>query len=489
MNKRDFIKTVAVGVVGMTGTRVVMNSQIPALAIPAQPARVRPGAVPMHIATRESAIWQTQAVPRALSMDSWGAPADLVITDQHTITWKGFGGCFNELGWRALSHLVPEQREEVIDRLFRPDGEMRFEFCRLPIGANDYSLDWYSHDESAGDFELVHFSIAHDRRALLPFVKSALARRPDLTLFASPWSPPTWMKNPPVYNFGKLIAEPRYLDAYARYFVKFVEAYNAEGVKIHQLHVQNEPVNTQKFPSCVMTGDELRNFIGQYLGPALQRAGCSVEIWLGTLNGPDSEEKRPGSGTGFNDYAFTVMEDAVARPFVRGISYQWGGKSIVARTRLAYPGTPLIQSENECGDGTNSWKYAWYVSDLFHHYLSNDVTGYCYWNMVLESGGSSTWGWAQNSLLTVDPVKHTLTENPEYHIMRHFSRFISRGDQRCRCEQPWAANAVAYRKTDGGVTLVLRNPLAEDRQLVVQCDSQRWQVGVPAHSLNTLVFI
>lgn len=483
MNKRDFIKVVATGIAGVSGGGATMLGQTAASSdTPRTPRMPR-----LHMVSRETAPWQSAAAPQPVAPADRQA-VDLVVTDRLTVTWQGFGACFNELGWRALSHLESAQREEVLDQLFRPDGDLRFEFCRLPIGANDYSTDWYSHDEVPGDFELTHFSIERDRRALLPFLRSALARRPDLALFASPWSPPTWMKNPAVYNFGKLINEPRYLDAYARYFVKFLEAYRAEGIRIQQVHVQNEPINFQKFPSCMMTGDEMRQFIGRHLGPALERAGNPAELWLGTLNGPDAEEKRPGSGTGFNDYAFTVMEDPVARPFVRGISYQWGGKSVVARTRLAYPDTPLIQSENECGDGANSWRYAWYVADLFHHYLSNDVSGYCYWNMVLEPGGSSTWGWAQNSLLTVDPAKRSLTVNPEFHVMRHYSHFISRGDRRCVCERAWAANAVAYRKADGSTTVVLRNPLPRERTLKIQCDAATWAVTVPAQSLNTLVF-
>lgn len=361
---------------------------------------------------------------------------------------------------------------------------MAFDFCRMPLGANDYSEDWFSYNEVAGDWAMENFSIERDRRNLLPYLREALQRNPHLELFASPWSPPTWLKNPPVFNYGKLRQETAALEAYALYFVKFIQAYAAEGICIHQVHVQNEPCSTQKFPSCVMTGAEMRDFIARYLGPAMAKAGLDCEIWLGTINGPETDADRK-CWTGFNDYAFTVMEDAGARQYVSGISYQWAGKYAVWRTRLAYPELPIIQSENECGDGHNSWDEAWYVADLFHHYLAQDTAAYVYWNPVLEPGGESSWGWKQDSLVTIDPATGTLRRNPQWHIMRHFAGSIHRGHQRLVCQSSWAANAVAY-EGDERVTVVLRNPLREEREIRIGGAHGAWLARLPAQSLNTI---
>ncbi len=477
MNKRTFIKNIAAGGFAVGAGLLARGQGAP------ETRQSRAGRAKLrHIATDEIGPWRELSAPEAATS---GSPADLSISDDYTVTWQGFGGCFNELGWRALQHLAGPAREAVFDRLFHPAGELRLQHCRVPIGGNDYSEDWYSLDETPNDFALAHFSLERDRRALLPYVRAALARQPGLTLFASPWSPPTWMKQPPVYNGGKLIGTKENLDAYARYLAKFVTAYAAEGVKIQQLHVQNEPTSSQKFPSCVMTGEELRVFIGGHLGPVFRELGCDAEIWLGTINGPEGDFR--SFNQGFNDYAFTVLQDAAARAFVRGISYQWGGKFVVWRTRLAYPEMPIVQSENECGDGTNSWRYAWYVADLFHHYLAQDVSAYCYWNMVLEPRGESTWGWAQNSLLTVNPETKSLIVNPEYHILRHYSAFIQRGDRRRHCERPWAANAVAFANAQNETTLVVRNPFADPREIEIACNGRRWRVALPARSLNTVL--
>lgn len=122
-----------------------------------------------------------------------------------------------------------------------------------------------------------------------------------------------------------------------------------------------------------------------------------------------------------------------------------------------------------------------------HHYLAQGVDGYVYWNMVLEPGGESTWGWKQNSLFTVDPKDGALTTNPEYHVMRHYAGFIRRGDRRLACSRPWAATAVAFRsQADGWRVVVLRNPFADERELVVAAGEARWSVRLPGESLTKL---
>ena len=117
-----------------------------------------------------------------------------------------------------------------MDRLFARDGEMLFDFCRMPIGANDYAYDWYSLADKPGDLSLDSFSIDRDRERLIPYIRQAQQRHPDMELFASPWSPPAWMKNPPVYNAGSFSEDPEIRQCYANYFLRFVEAYQAEGI-------------------------------------------------------------------------------------------------------------------------------------------------------------------------------------------------------------------------------------------------------------------
>jgi glucosylceramidase len=210
-----------------------------------------------------------------------------------------------------------------------------------------------------------HFSIARDHKYLIPYIRAArVVRGEDFFLFATPWSPPGWMKFPKAHNYGKLVWDERTRKAYADYFVRFVNAYEAENISIDAVHVQNEPNSDQKFHSCLWTGAEMRDFIRDDLGPAFDAANLNTDIWAGTIKRGD-----------FNAWARTILSDPSAAAYVKGMGFQWAGKYGVQRTRQAFPEMPVIQTENECGDGTNTWDYAHHVFDFIQHYLSNGAVG------------------------------------------------------------------------------------------------------------------
>jgi glucosylceramidase len=390
---------------------------------------------------------------------------------------EGFGGCFNEAGWQVLSSLTPGNRQLVMKALFDPDEGCAFNLCRLPIGASDYALEWYSLDETAGDLELTQFSIERDKRLLVPYVKAAMAYRPDLKFFASPWSPPTWMKTPAAYSGGVLRWEKPIRDAYALYFLKFVQAYAAEGIKINQIHVQNEPSSDQKFPSCLWTGEKMRDFIRDELGPLFARQAPGTEIWVGTIERED-----------VNAWANLILSDALAAKYVAGVGYQWGGRGAVARTRQSWPKLRMLETENECGDGQNSWDYAFYVAKLMKDYVTGGVGGYVYWNMVLPTGGESTWGWKQNSMITIDPKTKAITYNPEFYVMKHLSRFVAPNATLLGVSRFWAANALAFENPGGEKVLFVVNPFQDARPLTFADGKLRFRVTLDARSFNTLTW-
>jgi glucosylceramidase len=419
------------------------------------------------------------------------AAPTLTIGAPEGVPLVGFGGCFNELGWKALQALSPDDRDHVLDLLFGPQG-LHFEVGRLPMGASDYALEWHSYDETDGDLALDHFTIDRDKTHLIPYVKAALARNPGLRLFASPWSPPTWMKFPKAYNWGTLRWEPAVLDAYARYFAKYVAAYRAEGVNVAQVHVQNEPLADQKFPSCLWTGAQLRDFIRGHLGPVMARLEPSTEVWLGTINAPFHNYvleglTRDGVTQGYDQYAGLVLADPEARRFIAGVGYQWGGKNAIERTHESWPQLRLVQTENECGDGQNSWEYAQYVFNLVRHYFKHGVEAYTYWNMVLPEGGDSTWGWKQNTLVSVDLKKGTYTLNPEFYLFRHVCSRLQPGAVRRSVTGPWAANALVFANPDGSTVVVVSNPLDTPRDLVLDHNGTKVAVTVAPGAFETLV--
>ena len=405
---------------------------------------------------------------------------NLIVKEEQPYEWMGFGGCFNELGKIGLDGLPVEKASAVMDSLFGPDSDLQMEFCRLPIGASDYAAEWYSLNETKGDLAMEHFSIERDKQILIPYIKEALKRNPDIRFFASPWSPPTWMKHPPVYNFGTLIWTEKILTAYALYFVKFIEAYRNEGIKIHQLHVQNEICADQKFPSCVWTADQLAEFIKDYLSPAFKAHNIDTEIWLGTINAPETEE------CDFDYIAFKILSDENVRKHIKGVAYQWAGKNAVLRTHESFPDIQIIQSENECGDGGNTWPYAKYVYKLMRHYITSGVRAYVYWNMVLNSkNGASTWGWTQNAMITAENGQAVY--NHEFYVMKHLSKYVHKGSRVLKTEGMFSSMAMAFVNEKGQYVVSVMNPIDKSFTLKLKINDRIYKTELAPDSIHTIV--
>lgn len=396
-------------------------------------------------------------------------------TDQTVI---GFGGCFNEMSGYALKKLSEADQNALMDLLFDPQADgLRLNFNRMSIGASDYGCKWYSYNETDGDYAMEHFSIDPDRAYLLPYIKAAYARNPGMKLFGSPWSPPTWMKTPPVYNFGRLTWTEENLRAYALYFRKYIEAYAAEGIHVDQICVQNEMFSDQKFPSCLWNSDQMFEFTTKYLGPLFEEWGTDTEIMLGTLNADEVI---------YNEFPSRFFHDPVANKYVKGAMFQWNGKYSLPMTHQSFPEKLLIQSENECGNGHNDWGYAKYVYGLFRHYFTNGVSAYVYWNMILETGGMSAWGWHQNSMVTVSE-DNTYTLNPEFFVMKHFSRYIQQGAVRLELTGHFTGTSTAFRNPDGSVVVTAYNPFREETVVEFTCDGETYSFALAPDSINTMV--
>ncbi len=435
--------------------------------------------------SNEQAQWKQKQCERA------DLPATLEADGRSYQRMEGFGACFNELGYRALSHLSPGDRAGLFAELYSPE-HANLNVCRIPIGANDYAEDWYSLDETAGDYALAHFSIERDKHCLIPYIKEAQRYQPEMTLFASPWSPPTWMKSPAVYNWGKLIWTPENLSAYARYFARFVQAYAAEGVRIDQIHVQNEPVANQKFPSCMWTGEELRDFIRDYIGPVLRKECPETKLWLGTINAPGCDYNRlifdKWASEDYDYFANAVLTDEEALQYITGVSYQWGGKIAIQRTFESWwPRIRLMQSENECGFGDNTWDYALYVWTMMKHYIGNGAESYLYWNPVLEPTGRSTWGDPQNAMVTIDPARKKFTLNPDFYVMKSVSAIVQRGAIRIGMKGAWAADTLAFQNPDNSLALSVFNPFHNERALTLRRSGETLHFPLEPRSVSSIL--
>jgi glucosylceramidase len=447
------------------------------------------------VATTEASQWMRQN--ELIVSPASGNPDVEILSDRPLQTIEGFGACFNELGWTSLNSLNQNDREMVFRELFAPGIGAGFTICRMPVGANDFARDWYSYDENEGDFEMEKFSIANDLQTLVPFIKNAKNYNPGLKIWASPWSPPAWMKWNKHYacagtrpdidkkiqnNLARnsegregtnmFIQKDEYFKAYALYFSKFIKAYHEQGINISAIMPQNEFNSCQIFPSCTWTAKGLARFIGSYLGPAMVKD--NVQIMFGTMERPNVA------------LADTIMNDPLAGRFIKGIGFQWAGKGAIAAAHKKYPELLLYQSEQECGDGKNDWTYCCYAWTLMKHYLANGANAYMYWNLSLDKDGISRWGWRQNSLISVDQEKKSFIYNYEYYLMKHFSHYVKPGARLLETTGT-NDNLMAFVNPDRSIVLVVRNGERSDKKIIIKIGSKEISPVLKADSFNTLI--
>lgn len=423
--------------------------------------------------------WQRMPTPSLVKIDE---PPVVFIKPSRTYqTIDGFGGSFNELGWVALCRASEADRKEVLSALFGDEG-CAFTLARIPIGASDFALDYYSLDDSTEDYGLEHFSIERDRKHLLPYIKAAMAVRPDLRCWASPWTPPEWMKDNNHYIKGSLRWEPRILETYANYFGLWIKAYRAEGVNLYAVSPQNEPNIDNPYTTCLWTGDQLREFLGDYLGPMLKKQSFDIELWVG-FNGDPIH-----GGENVNNRLITVMEDPRASSLIDGIGFQYDSKNQTAVAHELYPDKKLIQTETVCFNGDNSWGQAQELYGLMKRYFDGGANQYFAWNMILNETGMSTWNWRQNAPITVDQNSGKVTYNGEYYVYRHFSHFVKPGAKRVLTTGMWD-DKIAFVNPDGSTVLVMGNSLEQphDVRIAMAGSEDTIKVSLPASSFNTFV--
>ncbi len=401
---------------------------------------------------------------------------------------NGFGVSFSELSAYSLSLLSEADRKAVLDELFIPGQGANLVFNRTPVGANDFSLDWYSYDEVDQDFGMERFSVAHDEQWLIPLIREALSRNPEMKIWASPWCPPSWMKHNHDYAMrpdtvndlpesgrgyegqDMFIQKDEYLEAYALYFEKYIQAYREHGIEISMVMPQNEPNSAQNFPSCCWTSAGLTRFIS-HLGPKMESQG--VDVWFGTCERPNVA------------LIDTVLTDSVAGKYIKGVGFQWAGRSALPVIKEKYPDMGLMMTEQECGNGRNDWSGVSHAWELMKYYLSNGVNTYDYWNLALLENGLSHWGWRQNSLVTVEPEQHTFRYTIEYYLLKHVSHFVRSG-ARLLC-LPEGTDALAFLNPDGSIVLVAANPLEKPLDLQVWLRGREQTLSLPPCSFNTLI--
>jgi glucosylceramidase len=393
---------------------------------------------------------------------------------------SGIGGAFNEQGGEAFMTLPESKRKALAEAIFSPTNGAGFSLCRTAVGASDFGLSAYSYSETPEDYDMKHFSIKRDTKSVIPFILAAKAENPELKMFASPWSPPGWMKVSGKMDGGDkspstnvLKSDPDIYKAYGLYFSKYIQAYAKTGVIIDRLVVQNEPDMNPKYPGCDMLPKQMAELISDYIKPQFAKDGVKAEVWAGSFRGKRSDAQK-----------FMTLKNAKDAD---GVGLQYAGPNVMQELRDNYPDLSLMHTEGRCENGKNSMDQARKRFGEIAMWINSGVENYCYWNMVLNETSSSGWGWKQNSLINIDRNTGEVTYNPDYAPVNLLSRYIRPGDQCLKVETTDGETALAV-QNESRLVVFVQNNENTTRTKQLKFGEKVYDAEIPAQSLCALVF-
>lgn len=430
-----------------------------------------------------TARFERQSRPLAFAAAVANGPTIEVDAGQ---TFQGMDGFGYTLTGGSAQHLLgmsAPARAALLRELFATGGtNIGVSYLRVSIGASDLNARVFSYDDlPAGetDPEMERFDLGPDRTDVVPVLKEILAIAPTLKILGSPWSAPVWMKTNGDTRGGSL--KPEWYGAYARYFVKYVQAMKAEGIPIDAITVQNEPLHPGNNPSLYMPAAEQATFIKTALGPAFKGAGLATKIIC-----YDHNADHP-------DYPLTVLNDPEARPFVDGSAFHlYAGKiSALSQVHEAYPDKNLYFTEQWVGaPGNLRNDLAWHVSELIVGATRNWCRTVLEWN--LSSNPQLTphtdRGGCDRCLGAVTIDGDNVVRNPAYYIIAHASKFVRPGSVRVGSTLPDSLPNVAFRAPDGRFVLIVLNRQRTNQAFSIHAGDRFAHATLPGGAAGTFVW-
>ena len=412
-----------------------------------------------------------------------GLPTIVVDDTAQYQEMVGFGAAITDAAALNINRLPAERREALLRELFDPDSGIGLSFTRLTIGASDFSPRQYSFDDMPSgqrDPTLAHFSIAPNRVDVVPIVQRALAINPRLKVMASPWSPPGWMK-----TSGSLIKGTLWPNAYglfAKYLVRYVDAYDSVGVPIYALTVQNEPhFEPSNYPGMRLEPPDRARLIAHDLGPLLARRPKPPLIldW-------DHNWDEPAS-------PLRVLGDSVAARYIAGVAWHCyaGDVSAQAKVHDAFPAKDTYFTECSGGDWAPDFagSLLWNVRTLIIGATRNWARGVLLWNLALDELHGPYNGGCTNcrGVVTINSLSGAVTRNVEYYALAHASRFVRPGARRIASSTGVdGLESVAFRNPDSSKVLIVVNTAPEERRFVVRSAGRALTYALPAGAVVTL---
>ena len=414
-----------------------------------------------------------------------------VNPDKKFQTFLGIGGAITDASAEVFSKLPPNKQKELLNAYYNKASGIGYTLARTNIHSCDFSSESYTYIEE-GDKELKSFDIKHDKQFRIPLLKKATEiAGGNLTLYVSPWSPPAFMKsNNSMLKGGKLLRA--YYQSWANYYVKFINSYQKEGIPIWGLTIQNEPMATQTWESCIYTAEEERDFLKNYLGPTLKKAGLENKKIIVWDHNRDLISQR----------ASTILDDPDANKYVWGIGFHWyenwsGGAQMyenVEKVHEMFPNKNLLFTEG-CSESFNDKRYqVWsngekYGRSMIHDF-NNGTVGWTDWNILLdENGGPNHVGNFCFAPIHANTKTGDLIYTPSYYFIGHFSKFIKAGAKRVSSIASRSQLlTTSFINKDGKVITIVMNQ-SDKRVIYNLCvGTKAAEVSILPHAIQTLVF-
>jgi glucosylceramidase len=402
----------------------------------------------------------------------------------------GIGGALTDASAETFAKLPKDKQEELMTAYYSLGTGIGYTLARTNIQSCDFSSGSYSYVEE-NDAALKTFSVAHDEQYKIPLIRKAMAAAGgNLKLFVSPWSPPAFMKdNNSVTGGGKL--KPEFAQAWANFYVKFIRTYEAKGIPIWGLSVQNEPMANQKWESCIYTAEDERDFIKNHLGPTLEKAGMSSKKLIAWDHNRDLIYQR----------ASTILHDPAAAKYVWGIGFHWyetwtGDPMMfknVALTHAAFPSTNLIFTEGCKEKFSFDSLHAWSLGERYGYSMINDfndgATAWTDWNILLdEKGGPNHVGNFCFAPVHADTRTGELIYTNAFYYIGHFSKFVRPGAKRIAVSSNRVAlQTTAFVNKDGSIVVIVMNTTDQAMPYHLILKGQAAEAGSLPHSIVTLI--
>ena len=406
-------------------------------------------------------------------------------------SYMGIGGAITDAAAETFYKLPENKRKELLNAYFSTSNGIGYTIARTNINSCDFSSDMYTYVND-NDISLTSFSIDHDKKYKIPFLKEANAAAANkLTIFASPWSPPSWMKdNNDMLHGGKLKKE--FYQTWADYFIKFIRTYEKEGVNIWGVSIQNEPMATQRWESCLYTAEEEKDFLKNNLGPSFEKAGLSNKKIIVWDHNRDLIYQR----------AQTYFSDPVVAKYAWGMGFHWyedwsGGTPMyenVKRVHESFPDEHLLFTEG-CAESFNASRYyAWVLGEKYARSMINDfnngMEGFTDWNILLdETGGPNHVGNFCFAPVHADTRTGELIYTNAYYYIGHFSKFIKPGAKRIISSASRSQLlTTAFKNPDGKVVVIVMNQSDKAASYNLWVNGKAAVTEALPHSISTLIF-